>query len=156
MYEFFSKLSLSKAIKIGFIAFGLIVAPNWFVFQFAYYIYSKNDIFQNLLIALAIGMPVCIIHYFLDLVSRRLFDDEKSSTIDDNELTKVAYACCICGFVFYMPNIVQFFKGSMSQANAIWWVFSGNFGLWVTPIFRIIKFAVKDLFNHHNKKVHSN
>jgi len=155
MYEFFSKLSLSKAIKIGFIAFGLIIAPYWFIFQFAYYIYSKNDMFQNLLIALAIGMPVCIINYFLDLVSRMLLDNEKSNTIDDKELTKVAYACCICGFIFYMPNIVQFFKGSVSQRNAIYWVLYGNIGLWFTPIFRIVKFTFKEFFNDQNKKGHS-
>lgn len=147
MVEFFYKLSLSKAIKIGFIAFGLLIAPYWFIFQFAYYIYSNNDIIQNLLLALAIGMPVCIIHYFLDLVSRILSETEKSISIDDKELTEVAFACCLCGFIFYMPNIIQFFKGEMSQRNAIFWVFFGNLGIWVNPIFRIIKFSIKNFTN---------
>ena len=141
--EIISRLSINKAVKIGLVSFGLIIAPYWIIFVFANDVYLKNNVIQNLLLSLGIGIPVCIMNYGLDLIVKTL--DEKNDTlnISDDDLSSLASCCGLCGLSFYLPCIIQFFFGKISQHNAIIWIFSANAGFWASNIFQIIKYSIK-------------
>jgi len=130
MFEFLTKLSVNKGLQIGVMIFGNIIAPYWFLFQFFRPLVSDNNPIQQLIICLAIGIPVSLFGFFLELVRKTANPDSdfiahtdvdinKNIDVDKEKLAdetsnKLMFSCLSgasmnTAAVLYMPCIIAFF-----------------------------------------------
>ena len=131
MFEFLNKLNFSKGVRISIMIFGNIIAPYWFLYQFFRPLVTGNNFIQQLIICLAIAIPVSIIGYILELwaVSKKDGADLihiAKANIDENllkdnkqdltrEITnKLVFKCLSLGsintaIIFYLPCMLTYF-----------------------------------------------
>ena len=125
MFEFISKLSFSRGTSIALIIFGTIVAPYWFLFQFAQDIYKSNSLVQLLILSFAIGAPTAMIHYIMNF---QLFSPEEFKT-DDHKVkfyfSLLGGASILSGVIFYVPCMIKFLEET-TQRDAIWAIIGLN------------------------------
>ena len=109
--ELITKLSFNKGTNLVFIIFGTLIAPFWFLFQFANNIYNNSDILHLLILSVAIGMPVCLISFTFEILSD-LKIKENQSLLKDNDyiFSLIGKSCIIPGFSFYIPCAFKFFN----------------------------------------------
>lgn len=137
MFEFLAKLSFNRAVNIGYIIFGNLLAPYWFLFQFAADIYKSNNVAQLLILSLAIGVPICLINFVFLLSSPKKIDTENKAEVQDKVdriFSLLGVSSILIGIAFYLPCIVKFFESSLNQAEAISLVIIMNAGFIIKDI----------------------
>lgn len=139
MYDLISKISFNKGTKIFLILFGLLVSPYWFIFQFARDIYDNNDLPERILIALSIGTPITLIHFFLNYINfdKEYFQDtieKKSETL----FNTIVFSSVFCAMAFYVPCSLKYFNSSISQHNAIEIIIFVHLGSIVSHIIKFL------------------
>lgn len=104
--------------------FGNIVAPYWFLYQFFPHIVSSNNFIQQLIICLAISIPVSLLGYISELwyADRKgeIILVDRNSTSQDNELAfkYLSEGSINTALMFYTPCLLAFFA-HLEERNAI-------------------------------------
>lgn len=158
MFEFLKTLSFNRGTNIGFIIFGVFLAPYWFIFQFANDIYKSSNLTQTIILSLCIGVPVCLLNFIINSVGGLYNEKEVTEEQKVNQYFKLmGYSSIFGGISFYAPCIFKFFSLPQTQRQAIFFIIGIHIGYITTTIIyaslsnRKAKKAEKNLSNSNVK-----
>ncbi len=133
-----NKVPFNTAANIGFSVLGGMLAPFFYLFQFAKPIFDKYDLLTLLVLSLAIGGPMIIFFLMLNS-SARLHNT--NITLGDIEATSstiflkyLRSASIDAAMVLYLPCIMSYFA-STTLRNAIFYSLAATFGIFIRLFF---------------------
>lgn len=135
VFESIIKLPFNRGVNIALSAFGAIVAPYWFAFNFIPDI-IKLELIPSLLVCVAISIPVILVYYCVFYTMNQIInkDELKEKPLDADEVFNlIAISAIVASFGFYIPCIVLYFA-TIGKSLAI----NINIGINVTLILILI------------------
>ena len=167
MFDFLNKLNIDKGMRIFGFIFGNLIAPYWFLFQFFRPLVSGTNYIQQLIICLAIGIPITLFAFAGEVIAvlkkealvlgleigfKKIKDNLSEKDMEEltNKMaTKLSFKClyrsCItAAFVLYFPCILYFFVPINSHTAIIC-----SMMLYIVLIFAVI---IKGMSNESPKK----
>lgn len=105
-----NKIPLPRAIGIIAILFGALIAPYWFLFQFAPSIFNEYELIKLLLLCISIGIPVIIINFLMESLftpTDEFGENPNMSGVIIHLLSRAAVATAVA---FYIPCAVAYWK----------------------------------------------
>jgi hypothetical protein len=148
MFDFLSKLSFNRGTRVGFIIFGILIAPYWFLFQFYPNIYEKNELVKLILLSISIGAPIALFDFSFLLVEyatkNKHNPDQPEAEKVDAMFNLIGGACLFTAITLYVPCVVSFFEEHLNPKHAIYFSISLQLGLLTSSIF--------DTIDHNRKR----
>lgn len=143
------KLTLPKAARAVSAVFVLLIAPNWYVFQFQRSLYDKADLVKLIIMGSGIAFPVLAMNFALVITEKALKNEliepnerkGKNEVLEQNvsqttkEISDAIFwdlfdtALVSSVLVFYVPIIMYFFLPIKTIKEAIWYSFSAAVGV---------------------------
>jgi hypothetical protein len=111
------KLSPEKTTNIAYIIVGCIVAPFFFLFQFAKPIFNKYDLLTVIILSFGVGAPISLLFALL----RSFVEDYLNKIMDYGQsepIALVGYSSMHTGIVLYTVCAMSYFA-PLTQAKAI-------------------------------------
>lgn len=122
MFEFLSKLTFSKGVSISFMAFGSTIAPYWYLYQFYPKMVKSENVFQSVILCLAISLPIILIFTLIEIIKAyksgitgMIRQEGINLTKEDvkrneNEVFKyIGHSSLSVGLGFYLTCIIEYF-----------------------------------------------
>ena len=146
-------LSYNRLTKIGFVLFGVVLAPYMFIFQFSQHIFNDNSIIPLIFISVCVGLPVAIIIFVL-----RVWDDIGIDPMDSKEklatrFGQMATASLMSGVGFYLPCCIKFFQPQLDLRSAIGYMIPFLGAIIINSFFSIARGGTKGLFERMDKYI---
>ncbi len=137
MIDFFSKLSLGRGVQIAMLIFGNIVAPYWFLQHFKPQLVNNDRILQQIIFALAVGIPLNICWYVI--MRNYLSPHGKPNQNYDQKDTekyrfkKMTVACALGTCALYIPILASFFW-NLSLREAVYIVSIASAAMYIDSL----------------------
>lgn len=146
-------LSYNRLTKIGFVMFGVLLAPYMFIFQFAQHIFNDNSIVPLLLISVCVGLPVALVLFVL-----RVWDDAGLDPTDPKEklatrFGQMSTASLMSGVGFYLPCCAKFFQPQLDLRSAVGFMIPFLGAIVVSSVTSIARGGTKALFERMDKYI---
>lgn len=153
--EALKTLSYNRITKIGFILFGVVLAPFMFIFQFKGQIFQDNDFVHLLLISSCVGLPVALVLFILRVLDDAGIDPEDPKEKLKTRFSQMATTAIMCGMGFYLSCCIKFLRPALDLRGAIGTMipfFGGIIVLTVSSILRGGTKAFHDRMTKHLEK----
>ncbi|MCW3117967.1 MAG: hypothetical protein JWM28_2049 [Chitinophagaceae bacterium] len=113
-----TKLSNSSLLRTVIISTAIIVAPGWYIFQFAPAIFFKTDLPRLFIICCAIGIPLILLNTIFVRAAISALGLREKGKYEVDDFTVAALATLL---VLYLPSFLswKFFDNKISLHSAI-------------------------------------
>lgn len=119
MYDLISKLSFTRGLNIILIVFGVLISPFWFIYQFHSSLYQSLELSKLLVLALSIGIPICLAMTVANSLTFGKIKEEDEKKDVELRFMIMGLSCGFCGFTFYLPICLRYFFESITGRQAI-------------------------------------
>jgi hypothetical protein len=109
-----NKIPNPRVVTVFILSFTILIAPFWFIYQFAPIIYKNNSLIQLLLLSISIGFPLLLLNFLAITLNIRYL--KKGNLIyygikiknENKILVNANQAALVTIFHLYFPLILTF------------------------------------------------
>lgn len=126
-------MPFNRAMNIIIIAFGCLVAPYWYLFNFSPTLIKGLDVVQLILTCEAIALPIFLLNFILIAIVNQRSNRKFHRNYVDRDLSIMLSSSINLCILFYLPSIFVYFG---EQNNGVESLVKFQIGIFLAILFK--------------------